>query len=273
MTIKTVKCPNCGSSATNLQNCEFCGSLFVRFPILNLETEKYIQDNLIYSGLEEKIQEALGYCESYEFVNIYIKLGNKSLFQLSRSSMVKKYLNNLQLSYSSEINDGIGIVNIFDKNEDLYMQRFLDLEESILFYQSSEIENSFFAIDYGKDIKAAALLSSILLNKVYRINPNSILNIEIEHWNEKDLINDNKKSGCFIATATMGSYDHSEVLELRHFRDNWILQKSWGVSFVKWYYHYGSIAAKYIEKSVILKKICYLFIVSPLVYLSRVVKK
>ncbi len=84
-----------------------------------------------------------------------------------------------------------------------------------------------------------------------------------------------KKSGgsCFIATATMGCYNEPKVMELRYFRDNWILQKSWGEGFVNWYYHYGAIAAKFIEKSFILKKISYLFIVKPLVYLSRIVKK
>jgi hypothetical protein len=80
------------------------------------------------------------------------------------------------------------------------------------------------------------------------------------------------KGGCFIATATMGSYDHPEVMELRNFRDNWILEKKWGEGFVAWYYNYGSIAAKSIEKSFVLKKICYLLIVKPLVYLSRIVK-
>ena len=76
---------------------------------------------------------------------------------------------------------------------------------------------------------------------------------------------------CFIATATMGSYDHPEVMELRNFRDNWILEKKWGKSFVTWYYHFGSIAAKSIEKSFVLKKICYLLIVKPLYILSKLI--
>jgi hypothetical protein len=78
---------------------------------------------------------------------------------------------------------------------------------------------------------------------------------------------------CFIATATMGSYNHPTVIELRHFRDDWILEKSWGTGFVKWYYHYGAKAAKVIEKSFLLKKICYLLIVKPLYILSKIVKK
>jgi hypothetical protein len=93
------------------------------------------------------------------------------------------------------------------------------------------------------------------------------------HEDLKPKIENKSKSGCFIATAAMGSYDHPKVMELRYFRDNWILQKSWGEGFVKWYYHYGAIAAKVIEKSSILKKISYIFIVKPLVCLSRIVKK
>jgi hypothetical protein len=80
-------------------------------------------------------------------------------------------------------------------------------------------------------------------------------------------------SGCFIATATMGSYDHPSVVELRSFRDNWILKKSWGDKFVNWYYKYGSIAANGIEKSILLKNLSHCLIVKPLVYFSRIIKK
>jgi hypothetical protein len=60
-------------------------------------------------------------------------------------------------------------------------------------------------------------------------------------------------------------------MELRNLRDNWILKKQWGESFVNWYYHYGAIAAKSIEKSFVLKKICYLLIVKPLYILSKLI--
>lgn len=70
----------------------------------------------------------------------------------------------------------------------------------------------------------------------------------------------------------MGSYDHPEVMKLRNFRDNWILEKKWGENFVTWYYHYGAIGAKYIEKSFLLKKVCYLLIVKPLVLLTKLIK-
>jgi hypothetical protein len=73
-----------------------------------------------------------------------------------------------------------------------------------------------------------------------------------------------KKSGCFIATVAMGSYDHPVVMDLRLFRDSWLLKRKWGIAFTEWYYTHGPKAAKIIEKSFVLKKLAYLFIVKPL---------
>lgn len=73
---------------------------------------------------------------------------------------------------------------------------------------------------------------------------------------------------CFIATATMGSYNHPSVLELRSFRDEWILEKFWGETFVKLYYKIGPYFAALIKESRTLKKVSYVTIVKPLTTLS-----
>ena len=83
---------------------------------------------------------------------------------------------------------------------------------------------------------------------------------------------DSSQGNCFIATAATGSYDHPNVLELRSFRDEWILTKPWGNAFVSWYYHYGAICAEFIGQSIILKKLSMWFIVRPLLFLSRMLK-
>jgi hypothetical protein len=77
------------------------------------------------------------------------------------------------------------------------------------------------------------------------------------------------KSGCFIATAAMGDYDHPVVVDLRFFRDNWLLKRDWGVKFTKWYYQKGPIAANVIEKSTLLKKLTFVLIVKPLQVLTN----
>lgn len=68
-------------------------------------------------------------------------------------------------------------------------------------------------------------------------------------------------SGCFIATAAMGDYNHPVVMDLRVFRDNWLLKRNWGVKFTSWYYTQGPKAANVIEKSLLLKKITFYTIV------------
>ena len=72
------------------------------------------------------------------------------------------------------------------------------------------------------------------------------------------------ETSCFIATASMGSHDHPVVMDLRMFRDNWLLKRKWGIAFTDWYYRYGPKAAAIIEKSDMLKRISYVFFIKPL---------
>ena len=73
-----------------------------------------------------------------------------------------------------------------------------------------------------------------------------------------------KKKGCFIATAVMNNYEHPLVIDLRLFRDNWLLKKDWGKKFTDSYYTHGPKFAEVIEKSKLLKLIAYIAIVKPL---------
>lgn len=75
--------------------------------------------------------------------------------------------------------------------------------------------------------------------------------------------------GCFIATAAMGSYEHPVVMDLRYFRDQWLLKREWGQNFTNWYYTHGPKAARVIEKSTFLKKMTYVAIVKPLQILTK----
>ena len=59
MEMVSLKCPNCGANATNNQNCEYCGSLLVRFVDkgIDLSNTSYLDDSLVFPGLKEKLKE------------------------------------------------------------------------------------------------------------------------------------------------------------------------------------------------------------------------
>src|SRR5690606_8970149 len=59
---------------------------------------------------------------------------------------------------------------------------------------------------------------------------------------------DEKKSNCFIATATMGDFNDPIVVDLTSFRDNWLIKRNWGRVLISCYYILGKRPARLIEK-------------------------
>lgn len=73
------------------------------------------------------------------------------------------------------------------------------------------------------------------------------------------------RSGCFIATACYGDYDAVEVVVLRQFRDQRLMNSLKGRLFVKFYYAVSPTIARKLEKSERLKKMIRVYLLTPLV--------
>jgi hypothetical protein len=267
--MKTVQCPSCGAAATNLKNCEFCGSLFVRLVEKKIDTKYLFIENrfngFVFHNLEQFLKDNIELQKSLpgHFIVTDIIYNNEVCLQVVTSSKVQDLLKNEIVSPI-----GLAIHVPFDNKNSPELKRFLQFNEHILFNHTYDSGFDNYAIDYGSDIEGAAYLSSKLLTDVFLIPSSAELTFKTSDYDEVPS-EGSKNSNCFIATATMGSYNHPLVVELRYFRDNWILKKSWGVGFVNWYYKYGAIAASKIENSFFLKKLSYLLIVKPVLYLSR----
>tara|TARA_Y100001958_G_C21055338_1_gene420037 strand:- start:77 stop:715 length:639 start_codon:yes stop_codon:yes gene_type:complete len=72
-----------------------------------------------------------------------------------------------------------------------------------------------------------------------------------------------KSGGCFIATATMGSYNHPLVLDLREFRDTRLNKFKFGKYFIKIYYKLSPPISSLISKSILLRKVFYYILIKP----------
>ncbi len=82
------------------------------------------------------------------------------------------------------------------------------------------------------------------------------------HWTE---VTGPIKEGCFIATVCYGSYEASEVVVLRKYRDTVLLKRNFGKVLVSIYYKISPFFARLISRSKILKKVFRRFILSPII--------
>jgi hypothetical protein len=98
-----------------------------------------------------------------------------------------------------------------------------------------------------------------------KINP--YLDSKIDHQ-------ENKKEGCFIATACYGDYDANEVLILREFRDKVLFKSIFGRVFIYMYYRISPPIASFITQSNKIKGIIKIILIKPLTkFASNFLKK
>lgn len=197
---KTLRCPNCGANATNVRNCEYCGSLLVRLVENGINIDAYLSGHGILPGLLKALKDNLQLqknntnepiatdiygkyfaTNNYNFVSVIPS--SNLIFQNGRTAFPSTK-GGFGVIFSFVIND-FGIMD--DKHEvDVEENRrmvkahdkFKELEIFNLFSSNySKIDNGFsnksdyyeYAIDFGEDAEGAARLISDVLNQVYDV--------------------------------------------------------------------------------------------------------
>jgi len=105
-------------------------------------------------------------------------------------------------------------------------------------------------------------IRSEIIGKLKEIEPNFV-NTDIPQ----------KSSGCFIATATLGTEYHPYIDTFRNFRDERLLNHHFGKVFVKYYYVHSPSVASVIEKSNFLRKLSLFLFISPVHKLILLLQK
>jgi len=200
MEANVIKCPNCGASSTNHTNCDYCGSLLVRFVDkgIDLSTTSYLTNDKVYDGLIDALKQNLDRQElSDSAVETGIFYKSSPTVKLSRK---RHGVATVFRSGSTTWSDGDPI-KLGDKNRGLVIkfsfdihaeendvsderierqhQEFKALGSFPLFTphtgiymrpgSSSRFRSQEYAIDFGQDVEGAARLISEVLSKVYGI--------------------------------------------------------------------------------------------------------
>jgi hypothetical protein len=76
------------------------------------------------------------------------------------------------------------------------------------------------------------------------------------------------QSGCFIATAAVGSYDHPKVVALRIFRDCFLRRHRFGLIFIDFYYKTSPPIANWISRKEMRRLLVLWLVVNPLSKIS-----
>ena len=94
----------------------------------------------------------------------------------------------------------------------------------------------------------------------------------LEHANKNiGMKNSGPNNGCFIATASYGNYNHPVVIDLRVFRDKYLLNNVSGAKFVGWYYKEGPKYAGMISKSSFMKACARIFLIKPIHFIVKTI--
>jgi len=173
-------CPNCGAQITNLQNCEFCGSLLIRLQQqgINIEQAGYKDENKVFKGLvgalkqNLELQKATNLNEKNVLTEIIYDdycIGNVANAGLNSSSG-ERFFPNIKdgeknhlvvgFKFSEETKDGLRRFRNLDIYE-LFKEKVGFDDDNNKFYE--------YVIDFGADAEGAAHLLSKIIHEVEAI--------------------------------------------------------------------------------------------------------
>ncbi len=205
------RCPNCGASITNTENCEYCGSLLVRFVKRGIDLSKtsYMSNDQVFPGLVQNLKTHLHMQRAYpnEVVKTHIfrekgKQVNTGSFALCVIKLNGTWHNKQPIFPGRQSEIGLCIVpdtstyvddlnnREYNNQMDMRLERFQQLDCFSLFtphqcYMTDGYGNKrkerMFAINFGQDAEGAARLISEILVKVYQVPLNERIEIFTNH--------------------------------------------------------------------------------------------
>ena len=187
-TNKTLVCPNCGASITNYRNCEYCGSLLVRFIDNGIDLQKtsYLDNTEVFNSLLNSLKLCLQMNEQ-----------SSEIIALDIYKSPARPIGSVQINAPCLFADGTPIPNstrnslsiilefhLQDENDKVMLGMLKKLDCCPLFvervshisYLGFRRQVAEYYIDFGYDVEGAARLLSDIIRNVYLIRSEDRLN-------------------------------------------------------------------------------------------------
>jgi hypothetical protein len=182
MELQKAICPNCGASITNIQNCEFCGSLLIRLQQsgINVAASDYKDDKKVFQGLIGALKRNLDLQKATNYtIPVATDIGIEENGQTRPLGSVLMQLRaeDDALFFPTKFNDGkehlmiaFSFVPDTISGDELRLRKFRNLDIYELFIEhisfSEGIKFYEYAIDFGGDAEGAARLISKKIHEV-----------------------------------------------------------------------------------------------------------
>lgn len=205
MELKTLVCPNCGANTTNTQNCEYCGSLLVRFVErgIDLSHTSYLNNDAVFPSLIPELKRNLKLQEEHPDtpvateINKLLDNGDTTTMSILSSHSQMMWDDHTIADFDTK-KKGFRIVVGFDTyadtsalkdyndEMDAQLSRFMQLDSFPLFtaHNGAFVDKAGmhrygreYAIDFGQDVEGAARLISEILIKVNGFSPTETFDI------------------------------------------------------------------------------------------------
>lgn len=195
MELKTYVCPNCGANTTNAENCEYCGSLLVRFVErgIDLSHTTYTNNDAVIADLIPELKRnlqlqkdnplgtaiatdiyKLNDDESADCIGIFSS-GCQMAWADGTIAPFPTDKRGFRISVSFNTYADVNTFRDYNSKWDAQLARFQRLDSFPLFtphqgaytdFQGEARYSREYAIDFGQDVEGAARLISEILIKV-----------------------------------------------------------------------------------------------------------
>ncbi len=181
--VQTVVCPNCGASTHNFRNCEYCGSLLVRFVYQNkaINEERYGKDAKPLPGLEDELKKHLSLqktCgDGFAITTTpFVDIGEGLMYLFGQITPPRVRLRSGELMKLTDSEDEYGLVYgipfqtksvdpaIADEEKER-LKIFKSIDCFFLFQPQQMPDGIRYIIDFGQDYESAARIISDYLRE------------------------------------------------------------------------------------------------------------